>query len=267
MGSSSLWPYQSPSAHEAVSAIIRRYSTNRTDVREAALSDLDLSFARNILDLGCGFGFMAEVLASRAAPDARLVGVDAWASNEAPFLEKVAASGRSASFECRQLDSELPWPDRSFDLVVCCYSLYFFVQVLPEVARVLAPDGVFLALTHSERSFVGLLQAAELAEDESTLLALMRRFSAESGREMLGRWFGEVTRIDYRNSLRFQAKDADEFLAYLRFKLPFLIPDSAPGEDLPEPLARLAGASLSRLGEVVIEKDDAAFRCRSPLCH
>ena len=193
--------------------------------------------------------------------------VDAWASNEAPFLEKVAASGRSASFECRQLDSELPWPDRSFDLVVCCYSLYFFVQVLPEVARVLAPDGVFLALTHSERSFVGLLQAAELAEDESTLLALMRRFSAESGREMLGRWFGEVTRIDYRNSLRFQAKDADEFLAYLRFKLPFLIPDSAPGEDLPEPLARLARASLARLGEVVVEKDDAAFRCRSPLCH
>jgi len=250
-----------------VSAIIRRHSTNRTDVREAVLGDLDLSLARNILDLGCGFGFMAEALARRAAPDARLVGVDAWASNEAPFLERVVASGRSASFECRELDSELPWPDGSFDLVVCSYSLYFFVEILPEVTRILAPDGLFLAVTHSERSFVGLLRAAELAEDESTLLALTRKFSAESASEMLDRWFGEVTRIDYHNSLRFQAEDADEFLAYLRFKLPFLVPDSAPGEDLPEPLARLARASLARLGEVVVEKDDAAFRCRSPLCH
>lgn len=267
MGASSLWPFESASAHETVSAIIRRRSTNRTDVREVALRDLDLSFAKSILDLGCGFGFMAEALARRAAPDARLVGVDVWGSNEAPFLQRAAAAGRKASFACMQVDSELPWPDRSFDLVVCSYSLYFFADVLPEVARVLAPDGLFLAVTHSENSFVGMLRAAGLAEAESELLSVSRSFSVENGPRLLNRWFGEVTRIDYYNSLRFKTEHADELLTYLKFKLPFLVPGSQPGDDLPEAVAQFARGSLSRTGEVVVEKNDATFRCRNPLCH
>jgi len=267
MAASSLWPFDSPSAHETVSAIIRRRSTNNTDVREAALRDLDLSFAKDILDLGCGFGFMAEALAERAAPDARVVGVDVWRSNESPFLERVGATGRKPSFACMHVDSKLPWPDRAFDLVVCSYSLYFFLDVLPEVARVLAPHGLFLALTHSKDSFVGLLRAAGLAEAESELLSLSRRFSAENGRNLLDRWFGDVTRIDYHNSLRFKTEHVDELLAYLEFKLPLLVPGSKPHDSVPEDLASFARASLSRTGEVIVEKNDATFRCRSPLCH
>jgi len=267
MAASSPWPFQHPSTHETISTIIQRHSTNSTDVREFVLRDQDLSSAKEILDLGCGFGFMSEALACRAAPDARLVGVDAWGSNEAPFLKKVSSTGRSASFECIQVDSRLPWPDQSFDLVVCSYSLYFFMDVLPEVARVLAPRGLFLALAHSENSFVGLLRAAGIAEDGSELLALSRRFSAENGSDVLNRWFGGVRRVDYDNALRFQAPHLDELLTYLRFKLPFLVPGSEPGDDLPPAMAHRARSSLLGLGEVVVEKSDAAFWCRSPLCH
>ena len=120
---------------------------------------------------------------------------------------------------------------------------------------------------HSERSFLGLLQAAGLTEAASELIALMRQFSAENGRELLRPWFGQVTRVDYRNTLRFKAEHADELLTYLKFKLPFLAPCSEPGSDHPEALLHHAMASLSRLGEVVVEKNDAAFRCWSPLCH
>lgn len=267
MAESSLWPYENPSTHETMSAIIQRRSTNRTDVRKVALGDLDLSFARSILDLGCGFGFLTEVLAERVAPDARFVGVDAWRSNETPFLQKVVAGGHSGSFICMQVDSKLPWPQRSFDLVVCSYSLYFFVDVLPEIARVLAPHGLFLTITHSDSRLAGQLPDAGFAEAASALLSLIRRFSAENGRDFLSRWFGDITRIDYANSLRFEAEHVDELLTYLRFKLPFLVPGSKPGDDLPESLARFARDLLARSGEVVVEKNDAAFRCRRPLCH
>ncbi|MBN2563048.1 MAG: class I SAM-dependent methyltransferase [Phycisphaerae bacterium] len=267
MASSSLWPYRYPAAHETVSDIIRQRSTNATDLREVVLRDFDISFARNILDLGCGFGFMAEALARRAAPGACVVGVDVWPSNEAPFLERVAATGREARFHCMQIGSRLPWPDRSFDLVVCSFSLYFFVDVLPEVARVLAPHGLFLTVTHSDRSFLGLLRAAGLTEAASGLLALMRQFSAENGRSHLERWFGQVTQIDYHNALRFKAAHLDDLLLYLKFKLPLLIPDAAQADNLPSALIHHAEASLSRLGEVVVEKNDTAFQCRSPLCH
>ena len=267
MAASSLWPFRCPLTHETISSIIQRRSTNSTDVREVALHDLDLSFAEDILDLGCGFGFMAEALAGRVAPDARLVGVDAWESNEAPFLEKIAAKGRRGRFVCMQLDSLLPWPNRSFDLVVCSYSLYYFVDILSEIARILAPHGLFVALTHTESSMVSLLRAAGLDQNAgAALLALTDRFSAENGYRLLKRWFGEVAQIDYQNSLRFQEDQIDELLTYLRFKLPLLFPDSAPGDDVPEVVAGFAGTLLSRAGEVVIEKNDSTFQCRRPLC-
>lgn len=263
----SLWPFQSPSNHEAVSAIIRRRSINSTDVREAVFDGLDLSFAKNVLDLGCGFGFMSEALAKRTAPGAELVGVDIWESNEAPYVARVASTDRQARFFCARVGSKFPCPDQGYDLVLCSYSLYFFVDALPEVARVLAPHGLFLAVTHSDRSFVGLLRAVGLDEDSSKLLALSRNFSAENGRAQLAEHFGEITRTDYHNSLRFKVEHADELLAYLRFKLPLLVAGSKAGDELPEPLARYARNSLERFGEVIVEKDDAVFRCRRPLCH
>ena len=249
-----------------MSVIIRRRSTNRRDIREVALGDLDLSFAQDVLDLGCGFGFMAEALAPRVAPHARIVGVDAWESNEAAFREKVAANGRTARFTCMKLESELPWADQSFDLVVCSYSLYFFVDVLPEVARVLRPSGFFLGITHSERHVIGDLPAAGFAEAAAGLLEITRRFSAENGEKLLKHWFAEVTRIDYPNTLRFGADHKEDLFTFLRFKLPVLVPGAQPGDDLPEELARYADDALARAGEVVVEKSDAIFRCRSPVC-
>jgi ubiquinone/menaquinone biosynthesis C-methylase UbiE len=258
--------FESPSQHEVISDIIRRTSTNRTDVREVVLRDLDLSFGRTVLDLGCGFGFMTEALAARVAPDALITGIDVCPANEAPYLERVASTGRTGRFVCQCLDRRLDWPDASFDVVVASYALYFFPDVLPEVARVLSSRGVFLAVTHTERSCVDLMRATGLNESNSRLVALIRRFSAETAGPLLARWFAEVERVDYRNALTFDAAHDDDFLTYLRFKLPLLLRDPAPGGALPEPLARTARATLSRQGRVVLEKDDAAFRCKRPQC-
>ena len=77
MADTPLEAFENPARHAAVSALIRSRSTNLTDVRDAVLHGLDLSGARAVLDLGCGFGFMTEVVARRVAPDAEIVGVDA----------------------------------------------------------------------------------------------------------------------------------------------------------------------------------------------
>ncbi len=262
-----LWVYKSPITHEGMSAIIRRHSTNKADIRDVALDDLDLSEAHSVLDLGCGFGFMAEAVADRVASDARFVGVDAWRDNGESFCEKVINTGRRAEFVCMDVNSELPWPDRGFDLVICSYALYFFPDILSEIARVLAPHGMFLAITHCEEGMVGDLPEAGFEDAVEGLLALIRRFCAENGRDQLCTWFGDVTRINYLNALQFKADDVDELFAYLRFKMPFLVPGSQPGDKLPENLAQFARDLAVREGEVVIDKNDAVFRCRRPLCH
>jgi ubiquinone/menaquinone biosynthesis C-methylase UbiE len=263
----SLLPYQIPEQHEGMASLIQRHSTNQTDVREAVLADLDLSSTKNVLDLGCGFGFMAEVMASRVASEAHFTGVDAWQSNALPFCRKVLSTGRHASFTCMQVGSKLPWPGHSFDLVSSSYSLYFFVEVLPDIARVLTPDGIFVCVTHSERSLVDLFCLAGLPEARSRWTELMRGFSAENGQALLERHFGEVRRIDYPNTLKFTSETAADLTAFIHFKLQLLNPESNPQNHPPGALRHFVEEVLLSTGEVIVEKNDAAFHCRRPRCH
>lgn len=266
MFDSVLSAYEDPSRHAAISEIIRTRSSNAADLREAVLSGLDLSFARSALDLGCGFGFLTDTIAARLAPDAQIVGLDACRANENAYLARVARTGRSVRFIHEHIDTRLDWPDESFDLVIASFSLYFFASVVPEIARVLTPGGMFLTITHTEKSCRDLLRVAGLPGPNSRLLDIVRQFSVESADEVLKPWFGEIERIDYRNSLTFEPAHRDDLLTYLRFKLPLLAPKAHPGGDLPAPLSRAVRTALSRQGRVVLEKDDAVFRCRRLRC-
>ena len=241
-----MWSFEDPARHATVSEIIRRRSTNPADVRAAVLAGLDLSFAHNVLDLGCGFGFFTEVVARRVAPDAEIVGVDACAANEPLFMARVAATGRSGHFVGRSISKTLDWPDHSFDLVVASYALYFFPDVIPEIARVLSPDGLFLATTHTESACRDLLRAAGLPISDAKLLGNILSFSAENGGQLLAPWFGAVERTDYANQLVFPPAEYNEFLTYLRFKLPLLLPASEPGGEIPKPLSNAIRSVLAR---------------------
>ena len=259
-----LTPFEDPSRHAGASEIIKRHSTSHTDVREAVLHGLDLSSAKAILDLGCGIGFMTEAVAKRASPDAEIVGVDACPANERPYLARVSRAGRTGRFVCQELTDKLDWPDRGFDLVLASYSLYFFPDIVPEIARVLKEDGRLLVVTHTEQSCRDLLHAVGLPEAGSRLLAVIHNFSADNAGATLARWFASVERIDYRNSLVFSRHQFDDFLQYIWFKLPFLAYESEPDGGPAGPLAQTIRAALAERTRLEFEKSDAAFHCRKP---
>ncbi|WP_224270090.1 class I SAM-dependent methyltransferase [Haloprofundus salinisoli] len=77
-----------------------------------ALSDLDLPNRRRILDVGCGTGELARVLAEEA-PDAQVAGVDAD-----PTLLRVAREQTGISVVAGDA-TRLPVADEAADLVVC----------------------------------------------------------------------------------------------------------------------------------------------------
>lgn len=261
MGTLYLSPYEDPAAHAHVSALIRRHSSNPEDVRGAMLRPLDLQNVEEVLDLGCGFGFWAEALAGRVAPSARFTGVDACDRNEHSYRRTVGSTGRAVRFLRADLRARLPFRKDSFDLVIAAYSLYFFVSIVPEVARVLRSGGCFLAVTHSERSFAGLLTAVGLPVEGAPLMRLLHAFSSENGAELLRRSFPRVKRVDYRNSLSFAEEDREDLLSYLRFKLPLLGADVGDDDRWPRELELRAAESLRRNGRVLIRKDDTLFIC------
>ena len=123
---------------------------------------------KQVLDLGCAGGFMAETLADRGA---RVVGIDPAAQAIAAARAHAHASGHDISYDVG-VGEALPYAEADFDAVVCVDVLEHvddLEKVLAEVARVLRPGGVFLFDTIN-RNPLARLATITVAEDILRLL-------------------------------------------------------------------------------------------------
>ncbi|MEM9781453.1 MAG: bifunctional 2-polyprenyl-6-hydroxyphenol methylase/3-demethylubiquinol 3-O-methyltransferase UbiG [Pseudomonadota bacterium] len=95
---------------------------------------------RDVLDLGCGGGFLSEALAARGA---RVTGIDPAAKAIDSARAHAVAEGLDIRYDVG-VGEALPYPDDSFDHVVCVDVLEHVESVpktLSEIARVLRPGG------------------------------------------------------------------------------------------------------------------------------
>ncbi|MGY1682189.1 class I SAM-dependent methyltransferase [Geodermatophilus sp. SYSU D01176] len=94
---------------------------------------------QSVLDVACGTGVVARTVADRQGGDGRVVGVD--------LNDGMLAVARRIrpELEWRRADAaELPFPDGTFDTVLCQMALMFFpdrAAALREMARVTRPGG------------------------------------------------------------------------------------------------------------------------------
>jgi SAM-dependent methyltransferase len=106
---------------------------------ERLVDAVGISAGARVLDVACGTGAVARAAAARAGDGGSVVGLDL---NEAMLT---VARRLRPDLEWRQGDaSELPFPDRSFDVVTCQAALMFVPdpgRALTEMARVAAADG------------------------------------------------------------------------------------------------------------------------------
>jgi ubiquinone biosynthesis O-methyltransferase len=123
---------------------------------------------KDVLDVGCGGGFMAVALAERGA---RVMGIDPSKRGVASALR--AAERRSVPIACCVGRGEsLPVHDDAFDIVVCVDVLEHVAdvdRVIREVRRVLRPGGLFLFDTINRNPLASFVMVV-LAE---TLLRLL----------------------------------------------------------------------------------------------
>ncbi|WP_412507509.1 bifunctional 2-polyprenyl-6-hydroxyphenol methylase/3-demethylubiquinol 3-O-methyltransferase UbiG [Roseovarius sp. SYSU LYC5161] len=123
---------------------------------------------KDVLDLGCAGGFMAEALADRGA---RVTGIDPAGQAIAAARAHARATGRSIAYDIGAGEA-LPYAAAGFDAVVCVDVLEHVSdldQVLHEVARVLRPGGLFLFDTIN-RTSLARLATINVAEDLLRLL-------------------------------------------------------------------------------------------------
>ncbi len=123
---------------------------------------------KNVLDLGCAGGFMAEAIAERGA---RVVGIDPAADAIAAASRHSSAGGLTIQYDVG-VGEALPYDDNCFDAVVCVDVLEHVADlacVLTEVTRVLRPGGFFLFDTIN-RNPIARLATITMAEDVLRLL-------------------------------------------------------------------------------------------------
>jgi len=102
----------------------------------------------SVLDLACGTGVVARLVAPRVGTTGQVIGVDLNAGMLAVARALPAPSGSAIDW-VQGSATALELPDRSIDVVLCQQGLQFFPEklaALREMHRVLVPrDGCFLA--------------------------------------------------------------------------------------------------------------------------
>jgi SAM-dependent methyltransferase len=97
-----------------------------------------------VLEIAAGTGVVTRTLASVLSDDVAIVATDL----NQPMLDQAAAIGTKRPVEWRQADAmQLPFPDATFDAVVCQFGVMFFpdkAKAYAEARRVLRPRGVFI---------------------------------------------------------------------------------------------------------------------------
>ena len=99
---------------------------------------------QRVLDVACGTGVVASIAALDAGLDGRVVGLDMNAGMLAKAQQVHQASGGSHINWQEGNAAALPFPDASFDVVLCQQGIQFFPDKagsLGEMCRVLAPGG------------------------------------------------------------------------------------------------------------------------------
>ena len=95
-----------------------------------------------VLELAAGTGVVTRALASVLPERVSIVATDL----NQPMLDQASALGTKRPVEWRQADAmQLPFPDGTFDAVVCQFGVMFFpdkAKALSEAHRVLRPGGV-----------------------------------------------------------------------------------------------------------------------------
>jgi len=114
-----------------------------TDLSARLVRELHLPPKSRVLDVACGIGTTARLMADEYGLD--VVGLDASAANVAKAENVVGASAAITATFVTGDAAALPFPDDSFDAVVCECAVSTFAdqaRVVAEFARVLKPGGV-----------------------------------------------------------------------------------------------------------------------------
>ena len=173
-----------------------------------------------VLDVACGTGVATRLASEAVGPEGETTGLDAH-----PGMLEVARAVSPDGIEWKEAPAEnMPFPDGSFDLVLCSMGLQFFadkVSALREMRRVLVPGGRAAVLTPGPtpplmEAFAGALTQHVAPEAAMFVHAVFSVHDPDEARGLLDQAGFDAVVIE-RGSVPLRlAPPADFFWQYIR---------------------------------------------------
>ncbi len=169
----------------AARAALYLRTANGVDARDVVVEELRRVTPGRVLEVGCGWGELAERIAAEIGCEVTAV------DTSARMVELATERGVDAIVADVQ---DLPFAGGSLDAAVAAWMLYHVPDLdrgLAELARVLRPGGTLVAVTNGANDFAELWSLVGRDVSERSLT-----FRVENGEEHLRRHFATVERRD-----------------------------------------------------------------------
>lgn len=233
----------------------RRFSVNPAVFSRWVFDQLDPPPDARVLEVGCGPGILWAANRDRVPPGWRVVLTDF-----SPGMLAAARARLGERYRLAVADAEaLPHPDGAFDAVVANHMLYHVAdrpQAIREMARVLRPDGVLLAVTNGPGHMREIDELVTAWAPEGALARASARFGLHNGAAQLGEAFAGVDLRRWED--RLEITEVEPLLAYVRSLLAGRDPDL-------DALRRRAADVIAREGAFRVTKATGLFVARSPI--
>ena len=178
-----------------------KYSSNKQGWFNWLFNQIDFSKVNRLLELGCGNGKLWQ----ENRIDLR--NREIFLSDISEGMVEEVRNKLGSDFNCIVADAEkIPFKDEYFDSIIANHVLFYLNDLnlgLKEIDRVLKSDGILYCSTYGKNHMKEITEIVQNFDSRINLSnhSLYDIFGLENGESILKKYFYNVQRIDYQDSL------------------------------------------------------------------
>lgn len=178
-----------------------KYSTNKQGWFNWLFNQIDFSKVNRLLELGCGNGKLWQ----ENSIDLR--NREIFLSDISEGMVEEVRNKLGSDFNCIVADAEkIPFKDSYFDTIIANHVLFYLNDLnlgLKEIDRVLKSDGILYCSTYGKNHMKEITEIVQSFDSRINLSnhSLYDIFGLENGEDILSKYFSNIQRMDYQDSL------------------------------------------------------------------
>lgn len=178
-----------------------KYSTNKQGWFNWLFYQIDFSRVNRLLELGCGNGKLWQ------ENRIELRNREIFLSDISEGMVEEVRNKLGSDFNCIVADAEkIPFKDSYFDTIIANHVLFYLNDLnlgLKEIDRVLKSDGIFYCSTYGKNHMKEITEIVQNFDSRINLSnhSLYDIFGLENGEDILSKYFSNIQRMDYQDSL------------------------------------------------------------------